>query len=86
MKDWTYRPEFVRDGETIKRVGPPMYVHASGVAIDISRSTCLTADMLDVEGKHDEAAEARCIAAGDAEAFARSIARRQAEFDSKVSR
>lgn len=66
LADWTYRPEFVRQPDgTIVRVGPPTYVHRSGASIDIVQSTCLGADMLEAEGKHDEAAEYRRIAAGE---------------------
>lgn len=81
MTDWIYIPEFVRDGEQIKRVGPPIHRHSSGREIDISRTTCLAADMLDIEGKHDEAADARRIASGDAQ-----VNRRQVEYDEEHGR
>jgi hypothetical protein len=69
---WAYRPEFTcNDAGEIVRGDPPALVHSSGSCIDLATSPCVSADMLDAEGKHVEAQDVRSMASGDLDAFCR---------------
>jgi hypothetical protein len=58
---------------SVRRGNPPTYVHVSGARVNCSATSCLTADMLDAEGKSEEADTVRAACSGDAAAFQRLL-------------
>ncbi len=58
-------------GASVRRGEHASFRHVSGAMVDCVTTTCLEADMLEAEGKDDEAADIRAMCSGNMDAFHR---------------